>query len=90
MFLAQVVGTVVATVKVQGLEGVKLLIVQPLSKALEPRGEPLVAADGTHQAGPGMLVTVVASREAAQALPNKFVPVDHAITSIVDEVRRPA
>ncbi|MBA3534651.1 MAG: EutN/CcmL family microcompartment protein, partial [Ardenticatenales bacterium] len=30
MQLAQVIGTVVATVKYQGLEGVKFLIVQPL------------------------------------------------------------
>lgn len=89
MQLAKVVGTVVATVKAQGLEGVKLLIVQPLSKTLEPKGEPVVAADGTHQAGPGMTVTIVGSREAAQALPVKFVPVDHAITAIVDEVHRP-
>lgn len=88
MYLGRVIGTVVCTVKYQGLEGVKLLIVQPLSKTLEPQGEPVVAADGTHQAGPGMLVTVVGSREASQALPVKFVPVDDAITAIVDEVHR--
>lgn len=86
MYLGRVIGTVVATVKSPGLEGVKLLIVQPLSRGLEPRGEPVVAADGTHQAGPGMVVTVVSSREASQALPVKFVPVDEAITGIVDEV----
>jgi len=86
MFLARVIGTVVATQKYQGLEGVKLLVVQPLDKHRRPQGEPVVAADGTAQAGPGELVTVVASREAALALPVKFVPVDHAITAIVDEV----
>ncbi|MBU0490968.1 MAG: EutN/CcmL family microcompartment protein [Chloroflexi bacterium] len=86
MFLARVVGTVVATQKYQGLEGIKLLVVQPLDKHRQPVGEPVVAADGTGQAGPGELVTVVASREAALALPVKFVPVDHAITAIVDQV----
>jgi microcompartment protein CcmK/EutM len=35
-------------------------------------------------AGPGELVTFVASREAALALPNSFAPVDHAIVGIVD------
>ena len=46
----------------------------------------MVAADGVHMAGPGELVYVVGSREAAQALPDPFVPVDHAIVGIVDEV----
>jgi ethanolamine utilization protein EutN len=37
-------------------------------------------------AGPGELVYVVAAREAALAMPEPFVPVDHAIVGIVDEV----
>ena len=86
MQLARVTGTVVATVKADGLEGVKFLIVQPLSRLLEPEGNPVVAADGVHMAGPGELVYVVGAREAAQAMPNTFVPVDHAIVGIVDAV----
>ncbi len=46
----------------------------------------MVAADAVHMAGPGELVYFVASREAAQALEDTFVPVDHAIVGIVDEV----
>jgi ethanolamine utilization protein EutN len=84
--LGRVVGTVVATVKTPGLEGIKFLIVQPLDRHREPNGRPVVAADGVHMAGPGELVYFVGSREAAQALPNTFVPVDHAIVGIVDEV----
>jgi ethanolamine utilization protein EutN len=86
MQFARVIGTVVATTKYEGLEGVKLLVVQPLSKKQEPVGEPVVAADGTAQAGPGELVFIVGSREAAQAMPEVFVPVDHAIVGIVDDV----
>jgi ethanolamine utilization protein EutN len=86
MQLARVIGTLVATRKYQGLEGVKFLIVQPLDREQQPDGQPVVAADGTAQAGPGELVFVIASREAALALPEKFVPVDHAIVGIVDEV----
>jgi len=86
MQLARVIGTLVATRKCQGLEGVKFLIVQPLDKHRQPDGQPVVAADGTAQAGPGELVFIIASREAALALPEKFVPVDHAIVGIVDEV----
>jgi ethanolamine utilization protein EutN len=50
----------------------------------------VVAADATAQAGPGELVFVIASREAALALPEPFVPVDHAIVGIVDQVDRPS
>lgn len=82
----RVTGTVVATRKYEGLEGIKLLVVQPLERDMSPLGEPQVAADATAQAGPGHLVFVVASREGAQALPEVFVPVDLAITGIVDEV----
>lgn len=86
MELGRVVGTVVATAKVPGLEGIKLLLVQLLDRHREPEGHPVVAADGVAMAGPGDLVTVVASREASLALPETFVPVDHAIVGIVDAV----
>jgi ethanolamine utilization protein EutN len=84
--LGRVVGTVVATEKVEGLRGVKFLIVQPLDKKQQVAGTPIVAADAVHMAGPGELVYFVASREAAEAMPVRFVPVDHAIVGIVDDV----
>ncbi len=86
MQLGRVIGTVVATVKAEGLEGVKFLVVQPLDKHREEAGEPIVAADAVAMAGPGELVYFVASREAAEALPERFVPVDHAIVGLVDHV----
>jgi ethanolamine utilization protein EutN len=86
MQLARVIGTVVATIKSPGLEGVKLLVVQPLDRHQQPTGSPVVAADAVHMAGPGELVYIVAAREAAQAMPEPFVPVDHAIVGIVDAV----
>lgn len=86
MQLARVEGTVVATIKSKGLEGVRFLIVQPLDKHRRPSGDRVVAADAVHMAGPGELVYFVASREAAEAMPERFVPVDHAIVGIVDDV----
>lgn len=86
MKFARVIGTVVATRKAEGLEGVKFLVVQLLDERRQPRGDPQIAADATAQAGRGELVFVVGSREAAQALPVVFVPADLAITGIVDEV----
>ena len=89
MKFARVIGTLVATRKYQGLEGVKFLVVQELDRDLNPVGDPTIAADGTAQAGPGMLTYVVASREAPLALPVTFVPVDLSIVGIVDEVDQP-
>ena len=86
MKLAKVLGTVVATTKAEGLTGIKFLVVQPLDENLRPRGLAEVAADATAQAAPGELVFMVASREGAQALPETFVPVDLAVTGIVDSV----
>ena len=86
MKFARVIGTVVASQKYEGLEGIKFLVVQPLDKHLAEHGLPQVAADATAQAGPGSLVFTVGSREAAQALPEVFVPVDLSITGLVDDV----
>ena len=86
MQLGRVTGTVVATVKSEGLDGVKFLIVQPLDKHQHDAGAAIVAADAVAMAGPGELVYYVASREAAEALPERFVPVDHAIVGLVDQV----
>lgn len=86
MQLARVVGTVVATEKTEGLEGVRFLIIQPLDRNQEDTGKTVVAADAVHMSAPGELVYFVSSREAAEALPERFVPVDHAIVGIVDDV----
>jgi ethanolamine utilization protein EutN len=86
MYLGRVIGTVVASRKVQGLDGVPLLYVQPLNDRLEHNGDAHVAADSTRQAGPNDLVYLVGSREAALALEETFVPVDAAIVGIVDQV----
>lgn len=86
MLFGRVKGTAVCTLKVPGTEGLKLLIVQPLNKHLEPVGGLQVAADVVH-AGMGDLCVMVRSREAALAMPDvKFVPVDLALVGIVDEL----
>jgi ethanolamine utilization protein EutN len=88
MLLGRVVGSVVPAVIYVGLEGVPMLLVQPLDKAGLPEGRAIVAADATRMAGPGELVYYEGGREAALALDPWFVPVDHAIIGIVDAVER--
>ena len=86
MLFGRVHGTAVCTVKYPGTEGLKLLVVQPLNKNLEPVGELQVAADVV-QAGIGDLCVMVRSREAALAMPEiQFVPIDLALVGIVDEL----
>jgi ethanolamine utilization protein EutN len=85
MYLGRVIGTCVATVKAEGLQGLRLLVVQPLDEHGNPAGRPHVAADAV-QAGPGDHVYLVGSREAALAFEPWFVPVDAAIVGIVDSV----
>jgi ethanolamine utilization protein EutN len=69
MLLGIVKGTAITTVKYQGLEGLKLLVVQPVNKRLEPVGGLQVAVDVV-QAGPGDVCMMVRSREAALAMPD--------------------
>jgi len=86
MLFGRVHGTAICTMKYTGLEGVKLLVVQPLNRKLQPVGNLQVAADVV-QAGPGDLCVMVRSREAALAMPDvKFVPVDLALIGIVDDL----
>ena len=87
MYLGEVIGTVVAERKYTGLEGKKLLLVQPLNEDKKATGPKQVAVD-TVQAGVGDLVYLVGSREAALAVEPTFVPVDAAIVGIVDDLER--
>lgn len=85
MYLGRVIGSLVAQRKVPSVEGIKLLLVQPLDHNRRDAGKPIVACDSV-QAGPGHLVFYVTGREAALALPVPFNPADATITGIVDEI----
>ena len=83
MFLARVVGTVVASRKDPGLEGTKLLVIQPLRPDRTPAGKPLVAVDSVG-AGESEEVFYERGREAALPFLPAEVPTDAAIVGIVD------
>ncbi len=87
MYLAKVIGTVVASVKYEGLTGYRLLVVDPINDRGQSVGLAHVAVDST-QAGFGEIVFCVASREAALACDPTFVPVDAAIVGIVDDIQK--
>ncbi len=85
MFLARVVGTVVATRKDDRLEGCKLLVVQPVDETGKDEGRCVVAVD-TVSAGNREVVLVVSGSSARMTTRTKDSPVDAAIVGIVDTV----
>lgn len=88
MHIGRIIGTVVATRKDEKLIGSKLMITQPLTFKMEPKGEPVIAID-TVGAGIGEVViytTGTAGRIAARKLD---APIDASIIGIVDNIDLP-
>lgn len=86
MLLGIVKGIAISSCKYPGTEGLKLLIVQPVNKFLEPVGQLQVAVDATF-AGEGDLCVMARSREASLALQEpRPIPVDLALVGIVDQL----
>ncbi len=85
MMLARVMGNVVATAKHAALEGRKLLLIQPIGRDGQDRGQPLVAVDAV---GAGYRETVYWCRgkEASLAFDGAEVPTDAAVVGIVDQI----
>ena len=88
MLLGKIIGTAVATQKYSGMDGAKLLVVQPLDKQLRPRGSVQVAVDTPLlSAGVNDVVYLVRSREAMLAYdPNSMLPIDLAVVGVVERV----
>ena len=85
MQVARVVGTVVCTRKDAQLDGVTLLVIQPLAKDGTPFGRTLVAADAAG-AGVGEDVFFVRGAEASFPFHPRTEPSDASIVGIVDSV----
>jgi ethanolamine utilization protein EutN len=83
MLLARVIGDVIVTRKDANLEGLTLLVVQPLTPEREPAGRPLVAVDAVG-AGVGEEVFFVRGKEASFPFSPQEAPVDAGIVGIVD------
>jgi ethanolamine utilization protein EutN len=82
MYLAKVIGCVVATVKDPGLEARKLLLVRRL-----PDGPAVVAIDAVG-AGAGETVYVCRGREASFAFKPDRVPTEASVVAIIDAIER--
>ena len=85
MRLGRVMGRVWASVKTDQFEGVKLLLVQPITAEGSDTGQPLVAVDAVG-AGAGETIYWCRGREASFALLPDEVGADAAVVGIVDAV----
>ena len=83
MFLAEVVGNVVATVKDPGLSGRKLLVIQPIAASGAPSGSRIIAVDGVG-VGVGERVFYARGREASFPFLPDHVPTDAGIVGKID------
>ncbi len=85
MYLARVVGRVVATVKQDTIAGQPLQWIQPVDRSGADRGSPVVAVDPIGL-GPGELCYYITAREASLTLFETFAAVDAGIVGKVDEI----
>ncbi|GIK41799.1 MAG: EutN/CcmL family microcompartment protein [Chloroflexi bacterium] len=85
MLIAKVVGSAVATIKDEKLNGTKLLVVREANVQGEVTGKPLVAID-TVDAGAGDLVLIASGSSARQTTVTKDRPVDAVIMAILDSL----
>ena len=83
MQLAKVIGDVVVTRKDPNLEGITLLVLQPIGADGSPSGRTLVALDSMG-AGVGETVFFVRGKEAFFPWYPTEVPADAGIVGIVD------
>lgn len=83
MFLGKVIGSVWATQKEEGMDNLKLMIVQPLDFRERDAGTTVIAADRIG-AGVGEKVIVSRGSPARILFSGKQVPVDAMIVGIVD------
>ena len=86
MRIGIVKGQIVSTEKSEGLEGIKLLVVQPYDiDTCTEEGQPFVSLDSVG-AGDGDVVIVVSGSSARNANNMKDRPVDSCIIGIVDSI----
>lgn len=83
MFLGKVIGSVWATQKEEGMDNLKLMVVQPIDFRERDAGQHVIAADRIG-AGVGERVIVSRGSPARVLFAGRTVPIDAMIVGIVD------
>ncbi|GMX62479.1 EutN/CcmL family microcompartment protein [Paenibacillus elgii] len=83
MFMGKVIGSVWATQKEEGMDNLKLMVIQPIDFKDREAGQPVIAAD---RIGAGVGENVIVSRgsPARVLFSGRMVPIDAMIVGIVD------
>lgn len=90
MNLCRVLGTVVATEKLEVFVGRKLLVVQPVDERQQPLGKSYIAIDDTSGAGKGDLVLVMNEGGGVRmVLKDPNAPIRSLIVGVVDQIDAP-
>ncbi len=85
MFLARIIGTVVATRKEESLVGLRFMLLQPLDEKGKPAGSHVVAADAVG-AGVDEVVLYASGSSARQTVATDKRPCDAVVMAIVDRL----
>lgn len=88
MRLARIIGTVVATIKNETIDGKKILILKNLDSSRRTHGAAFLALDSVG-AGIGEDVFYIRGKEASFPFLPAEVPVDITIVGIVDRIHTP-
>jgi microcompartment protein CcmK/EutM len=83
MLIARVIGTLVSTQKESSLDGLRLLVCQPVNAEGERAGAAVVAADAVG-AGVGEMILYATGSSARQTIATQNRPVDAVVMAIVD------
>jgi microcompartment protein CcmK/EutM len=83
MMIARVIGTLVSTRKEPTMDGLRLLVCQPVNAAGEKAGVAVVAADAVG-AGVGEMILYATGSSARQTVATQNRPVDAVVMAIVD------
>jgi ethanolamine utilization protein EutN len=86
MILAKVIGQVIATQKEPSHEGKKILLVQALTLAQEPTGDPFVAFDAVDAGIGDRVLAVQEGFSAMTSVGHSEAPIDAAVIGVVDRV----
>jgi microcompartment protein CcmK/EutM len=85
--LCRVLGTVVATEKLEAFRGRKILVVQPLDALQAPLGTSYLAIDHSTSAGAGDVVLVMNEGSGVrQVLSDPTAPIRALVVGVVDAV----
>jgi len=83
MMIARVIGTLVSTQKEPTIEGLRLLVCQPVNAEGDKVGATVVAADAVG-AGVGEMILYALGSSARQTTATQNRPVDAVVMAIVD------